>query len=75
MRTVDALHAEHEAIVEAIKPLLAGKHPGVRGVVLCDLVAIWLAGHDPAAVEPLIAAHIAGVRKLIPLYREMNATP
>jgi hypothetical protein len=73
--TADALNAETDAIVEQIKPLLAGRHPAVQGIVLCDLLAIWLAGHQPEAVEPLIDAHIRGVRQLIPLYRERNATP
>jgi hypothetical protein len=33
------------AIVEQIRPLLAGKAPEVQGAALADLLAIWLAGH------------------------------
>jgi hypothetical protein len=64
-----------EAIVERIKPILAGRSPELQGEVLADLLAIWLAGHiapgDPAATcemrEHLLAMHVDEVRELIPI--------
>ena len=56
---------EVEAVVEAIRPLLAGRTPEVQGAVLADLLAIFLAGHHPELREKLLAMHIDGVRNLI----------
>jgi hypothetical protein len=65
----------HEAIqiIDAIRPLLAGKEPAIQGAALADLLATWLAGHfadTPAATSQLRAQllkeHITVVRELIP---------
>ena len=64
MTRSDQAH-EVEAIVEAIRPMLAGKTPEVQGAVLADLLAIFLAGHHPELREQLLTMHIEGVRKLI----------
>lgn len=64
-----------ERLVEAIRPLLAGKAPPVQGAALADLLAVWLAGHmvpgEPAETQllrdELLDAHISIVRKLIPV--------
>lgn len=71
---IDDVQAQSDAIVEAIKPLLAGQHPGVQGIVLADLTAIWLAGHAPETFEALLATHMKGIRDLVPLYRERFGT-
>lgn len=60
-------------IVENIKPLLAGKSPALQGMVLCDCLAIWLAGHHVEGDEDatskmraeLLANHCAQVRQLV----------
>jgi hypothetical protein len=64
-------------LVEAIRPILGGKPPPIQGAVLADLLAIWLAGHfagddaaNAAVREELLTAHIAMVRKLIPVNEE-----
>jgi hypothetical protein len=66
--------AEVGRLVEAIRPILAGKPAPVTGAALADLLAIWLAGHfaggdaeNAALREELLAAHILVVRKLIPV--------
>jgi hypothetical protein len=64
------LNEESDAIVESIRPLLAHKHPAVQGIVLAELLAIWLTGHAPEISEKLLASHVRGVRTLLPLYRE-----
>ena len=52
-------------IVERIRPLLAGQGASVQGVVLADLLAIWVAGHAPEMHEELLQMHIKEVRNLI----------
>ncbi len=63
-----------EAIITAIRPLLAGRPPEVQGAVLADLTATWLASHfstdankTVALREQLLVMHIEFVRRLIPL--------
>jgi hypothetical protein len=70
----EELQKQTEVLVELIKPVLGGKPPAVQGVVLADLMAMWLAGHVPSAEEELIAAHLTAVRKLVPLYRDLFGT-
>lgn len=70
----DALNKQTDAIVETIKPLLAGLHPAVQGIVLADLTGIWLAGHPIEQEQQLAEAHLRGVRQLAALYRERYGT-
>jgi len=58
-----------EAIVERIKPILAGHDSAVQGAVLAELWSIWLAGHPREVREDLIELHLTFVRKLT----EVNA--
>jgi hypothetical protein len=72
----DALQSDVEAIValvERIRPLLAGRHPDIVGAALADLLATWLAGFrvpdNPKATtefrEHLLKMHIDCMRPLI----------
>jgi hypothetical protein len=60
-----------EAIVEQIRPLLAGHDAAIQGAVLADLLAMWLAGHVGESAEQareiLLHNNIEMVRKLIPV--------
>ena len=62
------------ALVEAVRPLFAGKPAQVQGAALADLLAIWLAGHvtpDPETTrqvqEEVLEMHLRAVRQLIPI--------
>jgi len=60
-----------QEIVERIKPELAGKPPEIQGAVLCDLLAIFLAGHPPEPPElreEVLSMHIETMRKLVDWY-------
>ena len=60
-----------QEIVERIKPELAGRSPQIQGAVLCDLLAIFLAGHPsepPELREEIFDLHLATVRKLVEHY-------
>jgi hypothetical protein len=75
---------EIAAIVDKIKPLLAGKSAEVQGAVLADCLAIWLAGHHVEGDEDatrklraeLLAMHCSVVRELTAINAKiMGTTP
>ena len=43
-----------DAILDRIKPILAGKPSELQGAVIADLAAIWIAGHrvGPSSLGP-----------------------
>lgn len=57
--------ARVEALVNRIKPMLAGQGSEVQGGALADLLAMWLAGHPDFVREELLAAHTACARNLV----------
>lgn len=67
--TDEASRDAHEAarLCALIAPLLAGRGPGVQGAALADLLAMWIAGHNPDAREELLKNHVEAVRTLVPL--------
>lgn len=58
-----------EALVERIKPILAGQHPGVVGAAIVQLNAIHLVSHRTTRVrhEQLLKLHADMVRLLLPV--------
>ena len=61
-----------DALVDAIRPLLAGKDPSLQGAALADLLAIYLGGYpDPVMREEIFAMHIDAVRELIPVNQDI----
>jgi hypothetical protein len=63
--TEDAISST-EDVVEQIKRLLAARPPGMQGVILANLLALFIAGHPPAARDKLLDWHVQMVRKLVP---------
>lgn len=55
------------AIVEKVKPVFAGHPPGATGAALCNLLALWLAGHPPELREGLLSLHIDMTKHMIPI--------
>jgi hypothetical protein len=43
--TETALAREIARAVERIRPILAGRPPAMQGLILADLLAMWLSGH------------------------------
>ena len=62
---IDLRTSEIFALIESIKPLLAGRSPDVQGAVLADLTAIWLAGHPPQIRSEMLEHQIQYIRVLI----------
>jgi hypothetical protein len=58
---------DHEALVDAIRPILAGQDHAIQSTVLAELLAIWIVGHRPDLREDLFRKHISLVRKLMPV--------
>lgn len=59
--------AQSERLVEAIRPLLAGNPPGVQGLTLVQLLAIWLASHPDFMRARLLTTHRDAVLHLVPV--------
>jgi len=65
---------ESQALVQAIKPILAGHRAEAQGAALADLLSLWIAGHMVAGNAPetdsfrafILNQHINLVRALIP---------
>jgi hypothetical protein len=70
------------ALVDQIRPLLAGHPAPIVGATLADLLAIWLAGHHvPGDTDKtrkmraeLLAMHCSEVRQLVPVNAKMIGT-
>jgi len=71
-----SLGDQADALVELIAPLLANKCAELQGAVVCDLAALWLAGHrvehgraaGDRMREELLQMHLRHVRELVELY-------
>ena len=67
-----------EALLDRIKPLLAGSDAELQGAVICDLAALWIAGHriagdraeGDAMRAELLEMHTRHVRELVQMYLE-----
>lgn len=62
---------EVDELVGAIKRHLAGKGPELQGAALCDLVAMYFAGHNPAVRDRALSVWIEHMRALIPVNEAM----
>lgn len=74
MTFIEQASAESDAIVDRIKPLLAGRHPALQGIVVSELLAIWLAGHPAEVQNDLIEAHLTATRDLVAIWRPRLGT-
>jgi hypothetical protein len=63
----DEMRDQADALVVAIKPMLAGKEAMVIGAALAELVALLIAGHDENTRSKIFELHVATVLELYPL--------
>jgi|SRR5882724_6636279 len=54
-------------LVNKIKTHLQGKGPELQGAALCDLLAMYIAGHHPSLRDEVLEIHINAVRALVPV--------
>jgi len=60
------LIATADRIIENIRPQLAGAGAPVQGLVLAELLAMYIAGHHPSLRDDILRMHVDCVRRLIP---------
>ena len=65
---------EVDEVVQACRPILAGRHPAIVSAVLADMLAIWLAGHPKPYREDVLRGHIDLVRDLIAINAKIIGT-
>lgn len=70
-RQADAAVEASADLVEAIKPMLAGRDPEVVGAALGQLVAILVAGHHPELRDETMKLVIDMARDLVPVEIEI----
>jgi hypothetical protein len=70
---VAEVHAQlTELLSQQIQAILFGKPRLVQSAVLADLLAIWIAGHEPAVRDEVLMIHLTLVQSLIgPSEQEM----
>lgn len=56
-----------DELVSKIERHLRGKGPELQGAALCDLLAMFIAGHHPSLRDHVIEIHIKTVRALVPV--------
>ena len=59
--------AEHTMLVKKIMKHLHGKGPELQGAALCDLLAMFIAGHHPSLREFALNHFVNTVRALVPV--------
>jgi hypothetical protein len=52
-------------LARSIAPMLHGQGPDVQGAALCDLCAMWLAGHHPDLRAAVLSQFMQTLVKLI----------
>lgn len=62
------------AIVDQIKPLLAGKSPELQGAVIIELTSLWLAGHPKDMRADLLEINNVAIRGLTEVNARMLGT-
>lgn len=55
-----------DELVNKIKRHLQGKGPELQGAALCDLLAMFIAGHHPSLRDDVLEIHLNTVRALVP---------
>lgn len=66
----EEMHARVEALVNKLKPLLAGEHPVVQSAALAEALALWLCGHPDFIREAMLSAQVEYVRLLVPAFEQ-----
>lgn len=59
-----------DEIVDMVRPLLAGHPPQVQGIVVVELLAIWVAGHDRGVREASLKLQLDALPELVALWDE-----
>jgi hypothetical protein len=69
------LQRESAEIMDAVKPLLATRHPMAIGAALAELTALWIAGHSANLRHDMFDFHVATVRRAYPIIAKAFKPP
>jgi hypothetical protein len=70
LRKVEDDRQDHEAALEQIGAMLAGRPPQAQGAILADLVSMWLAGWHPSVREEAFSLLQKLARERVPVQEE-----
>jgi len=70
LRKVEDDRTEHDAALEQIGAILAGRPPQAQGAILADLVSMWLAGWHPDVREEAFSLLQKLTRERVPVQEE-----
>jgi hypothetical protein len=59
-----------DQIVDRIRPMLGGLHPALQGIIVVELLAIWLAGHDPVLRDAMLKLQLDTLPELVELWHD-----
>lgn len=59
---------QSEQIIDRIRPLLGGQPPELQGIIVAELLAIWLAGHHPDLRDDLLKLALDTLPELVALW-------
>ena len=71
MTDLEEARRSADEIIEACRPLFAGRGPIVQGLALAQLTATWIAGHPPVVWIEILGQHVGAVAQLAPIEREL----
>ena len=59
-----------DEVVTVIRPLIGGKLPALQGLIVAELLAIYVAGYRPEMREEILELEVAIARALLPVWGE-----
>jgi len=68
MQRAREIHADVDKIIKQIKPLLDGRNPILRSVILSELIAIHIVRYHPNIRKEMLQTIVDTATKLISLY-------
>jgi hypothetical protein len=70
LRKVEHDLKEHDSVVQRIGTMLAGRPAQAQGVILADLLSMWLAGWQPAVREEAFSLLLKLASERVPVQEE-----
>lgn len=59
-----------DEMVDRIRPLLAGHPPELQGIVVVELLAIWLAGFDPSLRDDMLKLQLGTLPDMVEMWHD-----
>lgn len=59
-----------DEIIAKVMPMLAGHPPALQGIIVVELLAIWVAGHHPVVRDQMLKLQLETLPGLVELWHE-----